>query len=340
MRVELEVVVRRGDVREAVHHFEVAASDASGRLEMASGAPRLVTTYRSAAKPFQLLPLVERGHAERWSLTDEELAVMTASHTGSAYHVGIVTRLLGRLGLGERDLACGFHEPVDVEARDRLIATGSPRSPIYNNCSGKHTGMLCLALSEGWRVEGYHHYDHPVQRLMHRTVAEMAGLDESAVGSAIDGCNVPVWAMPLAAMARSYARFACADAGGDVRERSLARIRQAMGAFPIATGGAGRLSSELMIATQGRVVAKGGAEGLECVALPREKLGLAIKCQDGQARGVGPAVIAALESLGALDLAERKKLEPWRRPVVSNHAGVEVGWIEAHVHPVAAVQPT
>ncbi len=340
MRVELEVVVRRGEIHEAVHRLEVAACDRDGRLAMASAQPRLVTTYRSAAKPFQLLPLVERGHAERWHLTEEELAVMAASHAGTDYHVRLVTGILGRLGLDDSHLACGYHEPYDAESRDRLVASGGLRSALYNNCSGKHAGMLCLALSEGWPVAGYHLADHPVQRLMHRTVAEMSGLEPDAVASAIDGCNVPVWAMPLADMARGYARFASADPAGDARERALARIRAAMTRHPVATGGAGRFSTDLMAATRGRLVAKGGAEGLECVALPERGLGLAIKCEDGQARGVAPAVIAALEALELLDAAELARLEPWRRPVLRNCAGLEVGWIEARVLPVAALRPS
>ena len=338
MRVELEVVVRRGELREASHRLELAASDRDGRLAMASAHPRLVTTYRSAAKPFQLLPLVERGHAERWGLTDEELAVMAASHAGTEYHVGLVTGILERLGLDASHLACGYHDPYDTDARDRLVASGGPRSALYNNCSGKHAGMLCLALSEGWPVAGYHRADHPVQRLMHRTVAEMSWLETDAVGWAIDGCNVPVWALPLADMARAYARFATADPSGDARERSLARIRNAMARHPVATGGKGRFSSDLMEATRGRLVVKGGAEGLECVALPERGLGLAIKCEDGQARGVAPAVIAALEALEVLDAGELARLEPWRRPLLRNFAGTEVGRIEARVLPVAAVR--
>ncbi len=337
MRVELEVVVRRGEVREAVHRVELVACDAAGRLAMESAHPRRVTTYRSAAKPVQLLPLVERGHAERWRFSEEELAVMAASHTGSDYHVALVTRILERIGLDDSHLACGYHEPADLAARDRLIATGAPRSPLYNNCSGKHAGMVCLARSEGWPVEGYHLPDHPVQQLVRRTLAEVTGIDPDAVGSAVDGCNVPVWVLPLADMARGYARLASAAPEGDARERALARIRGAMARHPVATGGIGRFSSDLMAALRGRVIAKGGAEGLECVAIPERGLGLAIKCEDGQSRAIPPAAIAALEALDLLDAAERERLEPWRRQVLRNHSGVETGWIEAHALPVAAL---
>ena len=149
MRALIEVVVRRGDIPESRHRVQAALSNPGGALEAETAEPHLITTFRSAAKPFQLLPLVERGHAERWRWSDEELAVMAASHTGSAYHVRQVTGILERLGLSPAHLACGYHEPLDPESRVLLAADPGARSPLYNNCSGKHAGMLCLALSEG-----------------------------------------------------------------------------------------------------------------------------------------------------------------------------------------------
>src|SRR5262245_49569814 len=115
MRLQIEVVVRRGAIAESRHQIQAAVCDAAGDALAATAEAGRVTTFRSAAKPFQLLPLVERGHAERWQLSDEELAVMASSHTGSAYHVALVRGILGRLGLAERQLACGYHDPVDPE---------------------------------------------------------------------------------------------------------------------------------------------------------------------------------------------------------------------------------
>src|SRR5205085_12449815 len=134
------------------------------------------------------------------------------------------------------------------------------RSPVYNNCSGKHAGMLALARAEGWPVDGYERASHPVQQLMLQTVAALCGVDPAAVTVGVDGCSVPVFGVPLSAMARAHARLAAARPRGDARERALARIRGAMQAHPDATGGAGRFSSALMAATRGRLVAKGGAE--------------------------------------------------------------------------------
>jgi L-asparaginase II len=254
---------------------------------------------------------------------------MSGSHTGSAYHVGLVRGILGRLELSERNLACGYHDPPDPESHALLLAHPESRSPVYNNCSGKHAGMLALARAEGWSVEGYERATHPVQRLMRETVAEVCGMNPEAVAIAVDGCGVSVFGLPLSAMARGYAAFAAARPGDGARGRALDRIRRAMQGFPQAVGGKGRFSTGLMEAGRGRWVAKGGAEGLECAGIPARGLGLAVKCEDGQSRGVAPALFALLSHLGEIEPADRERMREMRRPVIRNHAGLEVGALEA-----------
>jgi L-asparaginase II len=191
--------------------------------------------------------------------------------------------------------------------------------------------MLGLALSEGWPVEGYERRDHPVQRLMRETVAEMAGLPPEALGVAVDGCSVSVFSMPLASMARAYAGLATARPEGEARERALHRIGSAMRAHPEVVGGEGRFSTALMRDTGGRLIAKGGAEGLECMGIPARGWGVAVKCEDGSGRAVAPAAVALLEQLDELGADELVRLSGSRRPVLRNVAGAEVGALEATI---------
>lgn len=333
----LEVLVWRGDIPESRHRIAWAVADAAGRV-LDGALPDTVTTFRSAAKPFQLLPLVERGHAEALALTDEHLAVMAASHTGSARHREVVGGLLSRLRLSVADLACGAHEPSDPEALAEIRLHPERLSSLYNNCSGKHSGMLALAQREGWPTEGYHLAEHPLQQLMRRTVAEVCGCAPESLGVAIDGCGVSVFSLPIAAMARGYAQLAAAARGGDdVRSGALRRIAHAMGSHPFLVEGAGRLSTDLMSVTGGRLVAKGGAEGLQLVADTGRGLGLVLKCEDGGGRAVAPATVLVLETLGWISAEEASRLEGQRRPVVRNAAGLVVGRIEAVVHEDAAL---
>jgi L-asparaginase II len=331
MTLRIEVQAWRGPILESRHHVEAVVSDADGGVHASTDEPRLVTSFRSSAKPFQLLALIERGHAERWSFSDEEIAVMSASHTGSARHLELVRGILARIGLEPRHLACGFHEPIDPESLAELRAHPERRSPLYNNCSGKHAGMLALACAEGWPVEGYERPEHPVQQLALRSVADVCGLPIEEVATGTDDCGVVVFGLPLASMARGYARLAAATPNGEARQGALARIRDAMMAHPQAVGGAARFSTVLMEACPGRIVAKGGAEGLECFGLPERGLGAVLKARDGASRALGPAAVALLDHLDALSDAERERLGSSREPVLRNHAGREVGRLRTRV---------
>ena len=336
-RLRIEVEVRRGSITESRHRIQAVVVDAGGSMLAATGEPGLVTSFRSAAKPFQLLPLIERSHGDRLALTEEHLAIMAASHTGAPHHVALVRDLLGRLGLGVDALACGAQDPLDAESLEHLQIHPEDRTALYNNCSGKHAGMLAQCLVEGWPIEGYERPEHPLQQRLRDTVAEMCGMASEDLQVGIDGCNVWAFGAPLRAMAWSYARFAAANATGGAREQALDRIRRAMVRHPGTTGGRERFSTHLMQVAGGTLVSKGGAEGLECVGAPSRGLGIAVKCEDGRTRGVAPAVVALLGYLGLLSDGQVASLEPWARPVVRNAVGTVVGDVRARFHALDAV---
>jgi L-asparaginase II len=317
--------------------FGLVAGDA-GR-DAGDGAPDapendFVTFFRSGCKPFQALPLVERGHAERFGFGARELAVMAASHSGSRAHVETVRGILERIGLDERALLCGFHFPQDPESDAALRSGRVEPSPVYNNCSGKHAGMLALAVAEGWPTAAYTSPEHPVQRACVAAVAETCGLSAHLLPVGIDGCSAANPALPLSAMARGFARLARARAAGaTARERALARLRAAMLEHPALVAGEGRFDTDLMRAADGGVVSKGGAEGLQCVGVPGAGAGIAVKVHDGAHRAVGPATVAFLVAEGWLGEEAALALAHWAEPVVHNHRGLEVGEVRVIAGP-------
>src|SRR6266581_1522125 len=180
----------RGGWVEAVHDVHVAAVNSTGGLVARTGDPELVTFWRSAAKPFQALPLVEDGAAERFGLTSEELALACASHSSEPGQVARVRELLGKIGCSERDLLCGPHPPLSDRVAQDYQTRGLRLTAVYSNCSGKHAGMLALARHHGWPTEFYTRLEHPVQQ---RCLAEVSRWTELAVGdirTAVDGCGV------------------------------------------------------------------------------------------------------------------------------------------------------
>jgi len=313
---------------EAVHEAVVVTWRPEGLDEAPEG--DFVTFFRSACKPFQALPLVERGHAQKLGFGARELAVMSASHNGAAEHVTVVRGMLERIGLSDRHLLCGFHYPEDPEHDAALRKGALEPSPIYNNCSGKHAGMLALAVCEGWPVEDYVAFDHPVQRACLAAVADVCAVDAHAMPLGVDGCSAANPALPLSAMARGFARFARADAHGvDPRDRALGLLRRAMIAEPRLVAGEGRFCTDVLTAGAGAVVTKTGAEGLQCLGFPETGEGVAVKVLDGSRRAVGPAVLAWMREGGRLSDTALAALERWAQPSIKNHRGLFVGTLRA-----------
>ena len=331
----IRVEVLRGGTVESEHVVEGVVVDARGHVRAATARPDRVTFFRSSAKPFQLVPLVERGHADALGLTDRHLALMSASHNGEPAHVEGTLEILERAGLSVSDLECGFHFPEDAATAEWLHgADPGERTAAYHNCSGKHAGMVALARAEGWPVRGYTAPDHPVQQLLRETIAQVCGVDVSTMAYAVDGCSASIPALSLIAMARGYATMAAAHADGATpRERALARIRAAMAAHPVMVAGHGRFCTDLMRLTGGRLVTKTGAEGLQCVAVPGMNLGIAVKAVDGARRAVPPALVGWLAALGLIDRAEADALAPHAAPPVTNYRELVVGTLTASGFP-------
>lgn len=320
------VEVMRGGRVESVHYGAVAAVDARGRLIAHAGDPNLVAYLRSTAKPFQLLPFVEAGGADHFGLSDRELAVMAASHSGEPRHVEAVLGILNKIGLDESALQCGTHWPFSEESTRLLRASGREPTPAYNNCSGKHSGMLACAVYRGLSTHNYLDLDHPVQQSILHTLAEMSDLDPGEIGVGVDGCSVPCFAISLRACALAFARLADPSAQPGPRRDAARRIARAMSSYPEMVAGEGRLDTNLMRALRGDAVSKGGAEGYQGLGLVSRGLGVAAKIIDGNnERGCGPVAIETLRQLGAIDDAALAEMQKRHRWIVENHRALLVG---------------
>jgi L-asparaginase II len=322
------VLVRRGERVESIHRVAYAVADAGGVLQH-EGDIRRPVFPRSSVKPLQALALIESGAAQRFAVSERELALACASHGGEPMHTEIVAAWLARLGLDPSALECGAHPPSHESTARRLIAQGQSPSALHNNCSGKHAGMLTLALHLGAPTAGYIEPDHPVQQWISAVLAAMSGAGLAA--PAIDGCGIPTYPLPLAALATAIARLGAPgpdpdDAPG--RSAACAKIRAAMAGHPLLVAGTGRACSLIMAAVP-EVLVKTGAEGVYVAALPAQKLGLALKVADGTARAAVVALMALLAKLGALDFSRSEALGELAAPVLRNHAGTVVGRIEA-----------
>lgn len=320
--LNLDVVVTRGDHVESHHHVLAAVVDGAGRLVAASGDVERATFWRSCAKPFQLMPLLETGGFDELPWELDELALACASHGGEPEHVAVAESMLQDLGREEGDLVCGPHEPLAPRGARIARESGIRLSRLHNNCSGKHAAMLALAHTQGWSMDGYERPGHPVQVAAAERVAQWTGVAEERLLRATDGCGVVVFGMPLINMALAYARLASAVAR---RDEVPTRIVGAIRSRPHLFAGTDRFDTVLLEETDGRVVAKIGAEGVHSLALLDAGLGLVVKVEDGATRAQMPAVLRALQLLGALpDVLPPRLAEIMVRPV-RNTRGEIVG---------------
>src|SRR5262245_36729020 len=295
------VVVRRGGVVESVHHGAIVVADASGRVDLAYGDAVAVTFLRSAAKPFQALPLLQSGAVERFGLTDEEVAVMIGSHGGEPFHVAAVQSILKKIGLGEEALQCGAHPPFHKPSAQALREAGLKPSAIHNNCSGKHAGMLALAVHLGAPTATYLEPKHPVQEQILDALTEMIGRSASAVPLAVDGCSAPTFGLPLASAATLYARLASPEGLRPALAEAARRAVATMRGRPEMVAGTGRICTTLMREGQAGLIAKIGAEGFYGAGLERDGrgFGIALKVADGDGEwGRSTATGEALRQLG------------------------------------------
>jgi L-asparaginase II len=313
--VPLVRVVRAG-LEESVHVGDAVAVDADGRILVGWGAPGRRLYARSCMKPLQAVVSMSLAGKD---FDDREVAVMCASHNAEPVHLEAVRSLMARGEVGEDDLLCPEMRPWD----DQTLEQQPERRRINSDCSGKHGGMLSACRTQGWPLASYVERAHPLQERVRATVLDQTGLEDVHVG--VDGCGVPVHGLPLASMAKIYARLAAPDRWGDLAPFA-ARAGEAMRAEPYMVAGRGRTDTAVMEAT-GDLLVKGGAEGLMCAALMERGIGVAVKVRDGSARAAGPALIQALHLLDALTDEHLETLASFARPPVLG-GGRPVGRLE------------
>ncbi|UYH51007.1 asparaginase [Candidatus Kirkpatrickella diaphorinae] len=323
--------VERGGRVESRHYGSVAIIDASGRDVLALGDTTKAVFPRSTVKPLLALPLLESGAASRLKLTDAELAVICASHNGEEAHTRIVAGILQRIGKTVTCLECGAHWPLGEKACHDLAAQGRQPSALHNNCSGKHAGLVCLALDQQLDPENYVTPEHPVQKQVTAVLAEMTDTPHDAHNRGIDGCSMPTYAIPLRQLALGFARFGANNTLEADRGKAAARLRAAIAAAPFMLAGTGRFDTRLITHFGRRVFCKMGAEGVMVAALPDVGLGIAIKVEDGANRAAEVALAALLQKIPALTGSDEDHtiMASLSRAPLKNWNGLEVGCIRA-----------
>lgn len=325
-----EIVAKeyRGETVESVHFGAVAVVDSKGKLIYSFGDPYFITYLRSAAKPFQAIPLLTSGAADEFGFTPKETAIICGSHNGQKKHTDVVKSILKKIGLSEKHLQCGTHIPHYYTINNIPPPKGARFRPIHNNCSGKHAGILALSVYYGWNTKNYLSPEHPAQLMILNAISEICEYPKKKIGIGVDGCGVPVFAMPLYNMALGFARLITQKGNDEKTSKSYQIITSSMVRYPEMVSGFGRFDLALAKAGKGNILSKAGV-ALYCLGLLDRGWGMAAKVVDGARSAIGPVVCEALRQLGAVKKSDMRKFGEWALPIIRNHKGDKVGFIRA-----------
>lgn len=321
-KIRAFVEVTRGSRVESIHHAEICVIDHEGHEVLGTENTDLKTYLRSSAKPFQASVLLDTKTDSFFNIPNEWIALTCASHNGEEIHVDIIRAFLQKIGLDDSALQCGTHAPLVFTFGGYSGHVRDSYSPVYHNCSGKHTGMLAVCQHLEEDVNTYLRFDHPVQKLILKKIEAYSG--EKNIHLALDGCTAPVFYVSVCGMARMYRHLALGS------DNSLDRIWKIMTENPYLIAGKGRFDTQIMEICKGKIVAKVGAEGVQgcAVRLPDgRRYGINIKILDGNRRALAPLLIETLFYLQTLTNTEMELLKPFHRPKLKNHAGHIIGEI-------------
>ena len=313
----LNVEVIRGNNVESLHEVTALVVNSKGETVMSWGDTSKSIYPRSSIKSIQAVNIIVSGAAEKFAVTDQELALASASHNGETDHIIGVQQWLGRMGLSEQDLECGAQKQQDGF------------SALFNNCSGKHAGMLASALAMGVSTKGYSKVEHPVQVAVRRTIEEFCSEKVLDTNIAVDGCSIPTYFLPMQGLALGMARFGDFEKLPTKYHRACRRLFSAVTEFPYYIAGKDRYCTNMTVELAKRASIKTGAEGVMFASLPDLKLGLVVKAHDGAVRAAEASTTWILNELGVLSPAGLEKFLP---VPLKNWNGIKTGQISIRNH--------
>lgn len=324
---EILVNVTRDPIVENIHRGDIVVVNGEGKTVAYLGDPDKFTCMRSAAKPFQACAVQESGAIDYFGLTERELAVMCGSHYAEDFHVMAVLSILFKIGLDERYLKCGLSYSLSEKVTMEYVKKGVEKKSVFHSCSGKHAGMLAIAMKEDFDAHTYLSPENPVQQRILELIADFADIDKEDIKIAIDGCGAPVHAMPISSMAKAYMKLANPSHIEEKHAAAARKIVMAMTGYPEMIAGTRGFDSELMRVTRGRMAAKVGSDGVYCVGAVRKDIGIAVKIEDGNMRVLSSVVMETLKQLELISDEELAELKHFHIRDIKNSQGDKIGEI-------------
>jgi len=322
MNAPLEIHVTRGPMSESVHLVDAVVMDENKKILESWGDIQTPVYPRSAIKLLQAMLIIESGAYEAHELDHRHLALASSSHYADPVHTELVHEWLAKYKLNEDNLRCGVQSPSREAVRDSLLLANLKPNRGHNNCSGKHSGLISVCVHKGYDVAHYDQYTHPVQKDLMKLLSSVYEYDLTNAAYGIDGCGIPTMATPVYNLAVGHVNL--------FKSLSGKLILDGVSRHPDLISGAGNFPTEITRATNGRVFAKVGAEGVYCALSPKEKIYIALKVRDGANRASQFATACLLKKFGCISEDEEKVLQKFLHPQIKNWEGLVVGTLQMH----------
>ena len=326
---DILIKIYRGNLVENIYQGDIAIVNTRGKITFSVGDSEKITYWRSAAKPIQVMPVIYSGAADKYKLTEKEIAILTSSHSGEDEHIKLIYSILDKISLDERNLLCGAYPAFRKTTNNSLIQDKTNAKPIYNPCSGKHVAQLILCKYYGWRINDYYKLKHPVQQMILDIVAKMTEYPKEEIYLGVDGCGVPVFGLPIKNMSYAYARMVNWKNLFPEYQQAAKRIVMSMIRNPKIVGGTGRFDTDLIRISEGKLLAKSGADGVFCIGVRNNNnnkgIGITIKMESGNMKFLPMVAIQVLSQLKILSKEKLTQLEKYCPSWVKNYRNEKVG---------------
>ena len=328
MQNPILVEVYRANVLESFHRGAICVVNENNEVIFSKGNVEQICYPRSAMKFIQVLPLLVLGGMEKYGFTLQEIAIMCGSHNAEQEHLTVVESILSKIGLHKDDLYCGPQYPSSKRDSDQLIRDNKKPEHIHNNCSGKHAGMLALCQLMNVSIHDYIHPDHAIQQLILDYVEKVYEYPKEKMVTALDGCSAPIYSIPVINQAIAFKNLV-----SNHYEEKLANackiVMEAVSKYPFMVAGSKRYCTDMMQITAPQIIGKTGAEGIFCMSLPEQKLGVCIKIDDGKMLPQYNVAQAFVEATGLFSDEALAPLHHYLQEPLINFNKLNVGEIKA-----------
>ena len=322
---KIKTYVTRGNIVESIHESKCLILDNNNKVLYTTNHQNDLIYPRSAMKVFQAIPFIVSKAHKKYRLTEKQIAISCSSHYGEQEHIKVIKEWIKKLGINEKQLLCGIHNPLNLLSSNKLLLSGTKPRQIHNNCAGKHLGMMSACLMYGYGIKDYVNLNHPYQILIRKILKHFMQCQILQKHKGIDGCSAPQYAFPLKNLSIAMINLIKTFNEESKYTNEVRLILNSIKKYPTLTGSKTKYDSQLMLATNGKIFAKWGAEGVLMFAHKHKKVGGVIKVKDGNERALPSVSNEILKKLKIINSKELKKLSNWSNQQLYNHAKIKIG---------------